>query len=186
MTDEGPPRVSAPTGPAPAEVTLDAWKRLRVLTDVVQEQQKEGEHLDRTVRFALIVMGLLNGAVVFGLRGDWPHQGVGGLLVPLALVDAYFFVHVIKALTPGGLAGGGRAGAPGLRSSADIARADREGYSRAWQAVGLEDLLTELAAQAHGRASANTRKAAVVRRLFLSLHAMTALAAAWIGWTALR
>ena len=55
-------RLSTPG--VPAEVALDAWKRLRALTDVVQEQQKEGEHLDRKVRFALIVMGLLNGAIV--------------------------------------------------------------------------------------------------------------------------
>jgi hypothetical protein len=163
--------------------TFDGWKRLRALTDVVQEQQKEAEHLDRKVRFALIVMGLLNGAVVFQLRGGWPAGAEGVLLVALALVDGFFFVHVVKALTPGGPP---PADPPGLRSSADIARSDRQAYGRAWQVVDVDALLAELAGQAHGLGSANTRKVTLVRRLFLSLHTMIALAAACIGGAALR
>jgi hypothetical protein len=183
MNDEVAQGVTAPTESlVPGVVTLDAWRRLRALTDVVQEQQKEGEHLDRKVRFALIVMGLLNGAVFLGLPAGWPQGAAGGLLVALALVDGYFFVHVVKALTPGSAGGG--ADPPGLRSSFDIGRTDREGYQQAWQQVGLDQLLTELAAQAHGLGSGNARKTAVIRRLFLSLHAMTAVAAACIGWRA--
>jgi hypothetical protein len=187
MNDRGTQGVSVPAVPAaPAEVTLDAWKRLRALTDVVQEQQKEGEHLDRKVRFALIVMGLLNGAVAFGLAAHRPDGGIGGLLAALAVVDGYFLMHVVQALTPRHLSSDGGAAPPGLRSSVDIARADREDYRRAWQQVGLDQLLAELAAQAHALGSANSRKAAVIRRLFLSLHVMTVLAAACIAWTALR
>jgi hypothetical protein len=162
-------------------VTFDAWKRLRALTDVVQEQQKEGEHLDRKVRFALIVMGLLNGAVVFRLRAGWPGAGMGALLGALALVDAYFFVQVIKALTPDGLATARDAGRPGLRSSAEISRLALDDYRRAWQEVDAEQLQAELASQAHRLGCSNTGKAAVIRRLFLSLYLMTALAAAGIG-----
>lgn len=173
-----------PAPGAPAEATLDSWKRLRALTDVVQEQQKEGEHLDRKVRFALIVMGLLNGAMVFGVPGGFGN-GVGPLLLAVALVDVYFFVHVVQALTPGGLAAA-REPPRGLRSSGEIASTDLDAYTRAWQAVGVEQLLGELAAQAHALGSANTHKAAIVRRLFLSLHAMTALAAVAIGRAALR
>jgi hypothetical protein len=67
-----------------------------------------------------------------------------------------------------------------------IAGADREAYTRAWREVSLEDLLAELAGQAHHLGRVNARKTAVIRRMFLSLNSMTALAAACVAWKALQ
>lgn len=175
-----------------AESPLDPFMRYKALTDAFKAEQDLVELADKKARFALVIMGALNAAVLLvvtrGPLDETLRAGVIGMsaLALLALYAAcaiYFFLLAIETLRP-------RTGAPvtpprevppgasaAVRYNQAIVSRRLDEYQAAWQALRIDNLNTELAAQVHVVAGINVRKYAVLSRLYRGLTLMTLLVA---------
>lgn len=174
------------------EAPLDPFTRYKALTDAFKAEQDLVELADKKARFALVIMGALNAAVLLvvtrGPLDETLRAGALGLsfAVLLALYAGcalYFFLLAIETLRPrtGGTEPPPSSVAPGrsasVRYNQAIVARSLEAYQQAWGAVRIDNLNAELAIQVHVVAGINVRKYAVLSRLYRGLTFMTALVA---------
>ncbi len=171
---------------------LDWSERYRALNDAMDEAYDLIDINNREARFALVLMGALNAAVLVvstrtdllqGVFGEFPIA-VGGLLGLYAVTAVYFFLQAIEALRPGRFKP--RLGnwskdsddyPMGVRYFEDVIQRDVVGYWRAWNEVQTGQLNAEIAIQVHSLCLKNNATRDALRRLFAGLRVMTVLVA---------
>lgn len=184
----------------------EPWQRYRALVDTIKEAHDLIDLADHKARFALIIMGALNAAIiVIGSRSDLLASLPPNLKIWLYLylgiygiVAIYFLVQAIESLRPRSIPNISLDGevpvgeqSLGLRFFIDATRYDPPGYLKAWQSARVSQLNNELAIQLHTLARINTKKYDAVSRLYRGLQAITVLTtglllalgtAAWIDY----
>ena len=162
---------------------------------VAQEALEHGFDLwkmaDHQARLALMLLGPL--IIILVLLVSHRELFVGlsprerawiltGLVTYTGLAMAMFLL-AIGTLRPeradpliGEAARGERHAPLGIRHYEDVLAWDLDDYQRAWRLVTREQLVQEVAEQAHAVAVANSRKARALHGLFRGLQWMTALA----------
>lgn len=168
------------------------WQRYKALLDSLKESQDLVDLADHKARFALLIMGALNAAIIIlATRSDILSGLPENLRVWLylyfgvyAAIAIYFLVQAIESLRPRSLPAIAPKGTVsekeenlGLRFFLDALRYDRETYTKAWQSVRISQLNAELAAQLHTLARINKAKYNAVAKLYLGLQAITVLTA---------
>jgi hypothetical protein len=171
---------------------LDSWERYRALNDAMDEAYDLLDISNREARFALIIMGALNAAVlVVATQVDWLQTVfvrlpfiVGPVLGLYAITAVYFFLQAIEALRPGRFKpqldawDRSRPDYPrGVRYYEDVVQRDVQAYWQAWNEVQTDQLNAEIAVQVHSLCLKNNAKREALRRLFAGLRIMTLLAA---------
>jgi hypothetical protein len=176
--------------------SLDSWERYRALNDALDEAYEQIDLGNREARFALILMGGLNAAlIVLATRTDVPQSltevqrsWVFGLLLVYVVVAVRFLLQAIDALRPGkfrpqlGTWPCDSEDFPrGVRYYEDVIERDAEAHWRAWQDVRIGQLNAELAVQFHSLCQKNEHRHIAVRRLYAGLRLMTMLLAGLAG-----
>ncbi len=200
-TEPGPTTDSEDRGSRKKEKSefgrAEPWQRYRALVDTVKEAQDLVDLADHKARFALIIMGALNAAIlILGTRSEFiarlPPEAQPWLYLYFALyaiTAVYFFVQAIESLRPRAetlvqraeLAtfaqgeDGMEASNLGLRFFADAVRYDLPTYLAAWRNIRVSQLNTELATQAYTLARINRAKYAAIAKLYSGLQALTLL-----------
>jgi hypothetical protein len=175
---------------------LDSWERYRALNDSLDEAYEQIDLGNREARFALILMGGLNAALIVLATGtDLPQSfsqaqrnWVFGLLLLYVVVAVRFLLQAIDALRPGkfrpqlGTWPSDSEDFPrGVRYYEDVIERDTEAHWRAWQEVRIGQLNAELAVQFHSLCQKNEHRHLAVRRLYAGLRLMTILLAGLAG-----
>lgn len=175
---------------------LDSWERYRALNDSLDEAYEQIDLGNREARFALILMGGLNAAlIVLATRTDVPQSlssvqrnWVFGLLLIYVVVALRFLLQAIDALRPGKFRPHLGTWPPdsedfprGVRYYEDVIERDAEAHWRAWQEVRIGQLNAELAVQFHSLCQKNEHRHIAVRRLYAGLRLMTMLLAGLAG-----
>ena len=175
---------------------LDSWERYRALNDALDEAYEQIDLANREARFALILMGGLNAAlIVLATRMELPHTltatqraWLSACVVVYLIVAVRFLLQAIEALRPGKF----RPQLPnwpresedyprGVRYYEDVIERDAEAHWRAWQEVRIGQLNAELAVQFHSLCLKNEHRHLAVRRLYAGLRLMTILLAGIAG-----
>lgn len=181
---------------ADANRPLESWERYRALNDALDEAYEQIDLANREARFALILMGGLNAAlIVLATRMDLPRTLGGsqrtwlfGCVVVYLVVAVRFLLQAIEALRPGKFRPNLRDWPPdsedfprGVRYYEDVIERDAEAHWRAWQEVRIGQLNAELAVQFHSLCLKNEHRHLAVRRLYEGLRMMTILLAGIAG-----
>ena len=168
------------------------WERYKALLDAVKESQDLVDLADHKARFALLIMGALNAAIIIiGTRSDLLSSLPPNLKLWLytyfgvyAIIAIYFLVQAIESLRPRSIPDIALRGTVseeeeslGLRFFVDALRYDTPTYLKAWQSVRVSQLNAELATQLHTLARINKAKYNAVAKLYLGLQAITVLTA---------
>ena len=172
---------------------LDAWERYRALNDAIGEAYDLIDVSNREARFALILMGGLNAAIIMaGTRLDFTsvlqnqyRVWAMSLLTGYAVVAVFFLLEAIGALRPAKMRPDFAAWAPGrtdyparVRYFEDVVLRDVESHWNAWRNVEVEQLNAELAVQLHSLSQKNLMMRNSLRRLYTGLRVMTLLVTA--------
>ena len=175
---------------------LDSWERYRALNDSLDEAYEQIDLGNREARFALILMGGLNAAlIVLAGRAPLPQTltaiertCVVGFLLVYVVVAVRFLLQAIDALRPGKFRphlGGWPQDSDdyprGVRYYEDVIERNPEAHWRAWQEVRIGQLNAELAVQFHSLCQKNEHRHIAVRRLYAGLRIMTILLATLAG-----
>lgn len=170
----------------------DPWQRYKAQIDALKEAQDLVDLADHKARFALIIMGALNAAIIIlGTRSEVVSSLPPDLKLWLYLYFAvyasiaiYFLVQAIESLRPRSLphlppkgAVSEKEDSLGIRFFVDALRYDRETYMKAWQTVRVSHLNSEIASQLYNVARINKAKYNAVAKLYLGLQAITVLTA---------
>jgi hypothetical protein len=181
---------------ADANRPLDSWERYRALNDSLDEAYEQIDLGNREARFALILMGGLNAAlIVLASRSPLPQSltwlqrtCVMAFLVVYVGIAVRFLLQAIDALRPGkfrpqlGQWPADSEDFPrGVRYYEDVIQRDAEAHWRAWQDVRIGQLNAELAVQFHSLCQKNEHRHLAVRRLYAGLRIMTILLAVLAG-----
>jgi hypothetical protein len=171
---------------APAEL-------YRALNDALDEGYELFDLSNREARFALILMGGLNAALVIvasqsGMRerlSPIEQQIEAAIIGVYALLAIAFLFQAITALRPGQFRprlkqwSRERNDFPhGVRYFEDIVHRNTMDHWDAWQAVTLRQLNAEIAVQVHSLALKNAARKNALRGLYTSLRIMTGVFAA--------
>jgi hypothetical protein len=174
--------------PGDSAQPLGPWELYRALNDAMDEAYGLFDLSNREVRFALILMGGLNGALVLAaVRTDF-----GALLSPMertiegaaigvyALLALLFLLQAIEALRPGKFRPRLQAWPKerhdhpiGVRYYEDVVQRNTEAHWAAWQRVTIGQLNAELAIQCHSLCLKNQARKVALRRLYNSLRVLT-------------
>jgi uncharacterized protein YjiK len=170
----------------------DPWQRYKALHDSLKESQDLVDLADHKARFALIIMGALNAAIIIlSTRSDVFSSLPANLKLWLyvyfavyTVIAIYFLVQAIESLRPRPIPNvtprnevPDKAENLGLRFFVDALRYELPTYLSAWQDVRVSQLNTELATQLHALARINHAKYNAVAKLYLGLQAITVLTA---------
>lgn len=165
----------------------------RALNDALDEGYDLFDLSNREVRFALILMGGLNAALVIvasqsGLRAmlsPIEQQIEAAALALYALFAVWFLMQAINALRPGSYRPQlkhwprERHDYPqGVRYFEEVVKRNTPEHWDSWRQVTLKQLNAELATQVHSLAMKNNTRKKALRELYTSLRIMTALFAA--------
>ena len=165
----------------------------RALNDALDEGYELFDLSNREARFALILMGGLNAALVIiasqsGLRerlSPVEQQIEASVIGVYALLAIAFLFQAITALRPGQFrpklkhwSRDSKDFPQGVRYFEDIVHRTTTDHWEAWRAVTLRQLNAELAVQVHSLALKNAARKKALRRLYSSLRIMTAVFAA--------
>lgn len=165
----------------------------RALNDALDEGHDLFDLSNREARFALILMGGLNAALVIvasqsNLRDQLSpveRQIEGSIIGIYALFALAFLLQAIAALRPGQYRPQfdhwrrERGDLPkGVRYFEDVVQRNTAEHWEAWRAVTLRELNAELAVQVHSVALKNNARKAALRGLYTSLRVMTGVFAA--------
>ena len=160
----------------------------RALNDALKEGYDLFDLSNREARFALILMGGLNAALVIaatqtslGAQLSPAERQVVGAVVGLYAVFALGFVlQAVQALRPGQYRpkfkdwSRDRKDFPhGVRYFEDVVSRNTEDHWEAWNTVTLRQLNAELATQLHSLSLKNNTRKKAIRRLYNSLRIMT-------------
>ena len=170
---------------------LDSWERYRALNDTMDEAYELVGIANREARFAAILMGALNAAVVVLITRTEVQMAIppgfktwmGLVLVVYACVAVYFFLSAIEILRPRRFRPKLAAALPederptGVRYYEDIILRGPDAHLDAWRSIRIGQLNAELAAQTHSLALVNRAKYAALRRLYAGLRIMTLIVA---------
>lgn len=165
----------------------------RALNDALDEGHDLFDLSNREARFALILMGGLNAALVIvasqsNLREQLSpveRQIEGAIIGIYALFALAFLLQAIAALRPGQYRPQlknwrrERGDLPkGVRYFEDVVQRNTVEHWEAWREVTLRELNAELAVQVHSVALKNNARKAALRGLYSSLWVMTGVFAA--------
>lgn len=171
---------------------LDSWERYRALNDTMDEAYELVGIANREARFAAILMGALNAAVIVLITRSEVQLAIppafrmwmGVILCVYAFVAVYFFLAAIEILRPRrfrprlpAVLGDEESHPMGVRYYEDIILRDPAEHWAAWRAVRVGQLNAELAVQTHSLALVNRAKYAALRRLYAGLRIMTLIVA---------
>lgn len=172
---------------------LSPMELYRALNDALDEGYDLFDLSNREARFALILMGGLNAALVIvasqsNLREQLSpveRQVEGSIIGIYALFALAFLLQAIAALRPGQFRPQlehwrrERGDLPkGVRYFEDVVRRGTAEHWDAWRDVTLRELNAELAVQVHSVALKNNARKQALRRLYSSLRIMTIVFAA--------
>jgi hypothetical protein len=190
---------------ADAARPLDSWERYRALNDAMDEVYELIDIQNREARFALILMGGLNAAVMLAttradLLTSLPASSkavVASLLCVYGVFAFSLMLKAVDALRPGHFrprledwSRDSEDYPKGVRYFEDVIERDASGYWEAWREVRLAQLNAELAVQVHSLCRTTNLKRLALRRLYSGLRVMTFLLAglaalfvvsAWMG-----
>jgi hypothetical protein len=172
---------------------LGAWELYRALNDAMDEGYDLFDLSNREARFALILMGGLNAALVVAASQSGLGAGLstierrieGTALAVYALLALAFLLRAINALRPGQYRPhlknwpDGRDDFPiGIRYYEDVVERDTGEHWAAWRDVKLGQLNAELAIQVHSLCLKNQARKVALRGLYGSLRVLTLVFAA--------
>ncbi len=172
---------------------LTPMELYRALNDALDEGHDLFDLSNRDARFALILMGGLNAALVIAasqtnLReqlSPLERQIEGSIIGIYALFALAFLLQAIAALRPGQYRPQlehwrrERGDVPkGVRYFEDVVQRNTAAHWDAWRDVTLRELNAELAVQVHSVALKNSSRKAALRGLYSSLRLMTGVFAA--------
>ncbi len=182
--------VAPPSGPmVPRERLRNQWEALDLARRALEDAEK-------SVRYALLIFGVLNTVVVllltrrqeFSAAPGWARSGTTVLEVAYAVVAVTVLVFAIRSLRPSlrPWAAHFRIGAAEPVSSADdpprgvvlfrdVLKYSRDGYQQAWRDLTDEQLSAELAGMSHMLAGRAHRKYESLRLLYAGLSILLAL-----------
>ena len=173
---------------------LDDGRRLtptelyRALNDALDEGYEQFDLSNREARFALILMGGLNAALILvatqttlGARLSPIEQQIEAAVIGIYAIFALGFVlQAVEALRPGHYRSqykgwsGDRSDFPkGVRYFEDVVERDTDDYWDAWKTVTVAQLNAELAVQVHSMSLKNQSRKRALRRLYTSVRIMT-------------
>jgi hypothetical protein len=160
----------------------------RALDDALDEGYDLFDLSNREARFALILMGGLNAALVIaatqtslGARLSPMERQIEAAIIAIYAVFALLFLlQAIQALRPGQYRpdlerwSRERHDIPrGVRYFEDIVERSTEEHWQAWKSVTVRQLNAEMAVQVHSMALKNNSRKKAIRRLYFSLRMMT-------------
>lgn len=160
----------------------------RALDDALDEGYDLFDLSNREARFALILMGGLNAALVIAATqtslaahlSPVERQIEGAVIGIYAVFALLFLMQAIQALRPGQYRpdlerwSHERRDLPkGVRYFEDIVSRSSEEHWEAWKTVTVRQLNAELAVQVHSMALKNNVRKKALRRLYNSLRIMT-------------
>jgi hypothetical protein len=174
----------------------DAWEQFRILVEVIDQGRRLTEMVDHKARYALVLIGVVNAAMILlATRADflqntpeWLAPWLKSLLIPYIGATGAALWYAISSLRPRtldlppGLTGTMGQPARGHRPSGlllweSIATKNLESYQQAWGTATLGQLNAELVIVSHKLAEVNRAKFAAVTRLYSALVVVIALAA---------
>jgi hypothetical protein len=182
----------------------DAWERFRILVESADQGRRITEIADHKARYALVLIGLVNAAVILlgtradFLRGspDWLRSWLYALLIPYIVATFAALWYAISCLRPhpldAQLPAADRA-APGRQPLGllfweGIVRRNLETYQQAWDGVTMGQITAELVIVAHRLGHVNHAKFTALRRMYFALVIVIAIAAilvaldVWFGF----
>ena len=160
----------------------------RALNDALDEGYDLFDLSNREARFALILMGGLNAALVIAATqtslgaelSPRERQIVGAVVGVYAVFALLFVLQAVQALRPGHYRpklnhwSRERKDFPlGVRYFEDVVTRSTEEHWEAWRTVTLRQLNAELAIQVHSLSLKNESRKKALRRLYNSLRIMT-------------
>src|SRR5262245_55642130 len=172
--------------------TLEPWERYRALADLVDHMVDIVELADRRTRFALLILGALNGVnLLVAVRADaLGIQGLGlsfviAYVTCYVLLSLYFFTYAIVALRPRLLQPppdpSSSTPSGTLRLVDDVLRQSPEEFHQRWNEVQVGELNREMAFHAHVLARTNAQKYRALERVYLGLVILVILTAVLIA-----
>ncbi len=168
--------------------TLTPQELYRALDDALDEGYDLFDLSNREARFALILMGGLNAALVIAATqtsliaqlSPAERQVVGAVAGIYAVFALGFVLQAVQALRPGQFRPAmkhwprDRKDFPkGVRYYEDVVARDTAEHWEAWKTVTLRQLNAELAVQAHSLALKNNTRKKALRALYNNLRIMT-------------
>lgn len=162
----------------------------RALNDALDEGYELLDLSNREARFALILMGGLNAALVIvatqtslGSRLSPIERQIEGAIIGIYAIFALGFVLLaVQALRPGHYRpryqewpGDGTDLPKGVRYFEDVVERGVGEHWKAWKTVNVRQLNAELAAQVHSISLKNQSRKEALRRLYTSLRTMTVM-----------
>jgi hypothetical protein len=185
----------------------DAWERFRILLESIDQGRRLTEAADHKARYALVLLGVVNAAlIILGTRDDflngtppWLLPWLHALLIPYIAAGAaalWFAIDCLRprmlgaALPPSAAARHSalRSQPLGLLTWEAIVRRNLDAYQQAWDSVTLGQLNAEMVLIAHALADLNRAKFTAIRRMYLAMVIVIALAAlllacdVWFGF----
>lgn len=166
----------------------DGWERFRIVTEAISEARQVVEISDHRARYALVIIGVLNAAVlVFIARWDL-LQGLSGgirfwligLVIVYAILTFGFVLHAIDCLRPRPL----KADARGLLHWEAVSGRELAELEDAWSRVRLDEINAEAVAVFHTLAGVVAMKYRALRRLYQGLVVLVVLSAVILGMSA--
>jgi hypothetical protein len=157
----------------------DSREKFKILLDVIREQRHVVDLEDHRARYALIIIGGINAAVLFAasravgtgsMAGALPHWLLGLLVVYLALT-LLFVLAAVDCLRPRALK------RRGLLHWEGAVTHDVSEYRTAWSEVKMDDLNGEAVLVAHMLAGLVHEKYRANLRLYGGLKALVMLGA---------
>ena len=168
--------------------TLTPSELYRSLNDALKEGYDLFDLSNREARFALILMGGLNAALVIAATqsslgaqlSPVERQVVGAVVGIYAVFALGFVLQAVEALRPGQYRPKFKNGShdrtdfpSGVRYFEDVVTRNTEDHWEAWNIVTLRQLNAELAAQLHSLSLKNNTRKKALRGLYNSLRIMT-------------
>lgn len=172
---------------------LDPKERYRALNDAFDLQQDLIDLGDHKARFALVIMGGLNGVTFLLVARSGAVAALPAALLPwfagylalYAVCAVYFFFQAIESLKPRIYSASADPKLPGLRFFEGILGRRTDEYRSAWNGASMEQLNEEIAEQIHALSRINRAKYAALRRLYLGLQVLTVLTAGLVALLAI-
>jgi uncharacterized protein YjiK len=170
----------------------DPWQRYKALVDTLKESQDLIDLFDHKARFALMIMGALNAAILLVATRSETLTRVPDSVRPwlylyssiYAAIAIYFLLQAIESLRPRRFPVLPRKSTVsekdeslGIRFFGEAMRYDTPTYVSAWNSVRVSQLNAELSLQLHTLAQINSQKYAAVSKLYVGLKAITVLTA---------
>jgi hypothetical protein len=170
---------------------MDGRRAYRAAQEVLEQGLDLWKMADNKARLALMLLGPLNVLLLILLSNrdifaDLPARETTWILLGLfayAGLGMTMFLLAIGTLRPeeaapiiGSEPRDERHAPLGIRHYEDVLGWELDDYQRAWRRVSREQLVEEVAEQAHAVAQANRRKFRTLYYLFRGLQGMTALA----------